>query len=101
MPMQLTQITLPANSGHCIWINSCATAQLQHADICRGHVYRFMKLRLDRVLKLELGEATPEEALKSLAPVPDFKPLNQTVQNWTAPYPPYKPGWWQQFEPKH
>lgn len=61
----------------------------------------FMKLRLDRVLKLELGEATPEEALKSLAPVPDFKPLNQTVKNYTAPYPPYKPGWWQQFEPKH
>ncbi|KAL0051124.1 hypothetical protein WJX82_002406 [Trebouxia sp. C0006] len=60
----------------------------------------FMKLRLDRVLKLELGEVTPEEALKSLAPVPDFKPLNQTVKNYTAPYPPYKPGWWQQFEPK-
>ncbi|KAA6426457.1 MAG: hypothetical protein FRX49_03568 [Trebouxia sp. A1-2] len=58
------------------------------------------QLRLDRVLKLELGEATPEEALKSLAPVPDFKPLNQTVKNYTAPYPPYKPGWWQQFEPK-
>ena len=60
----------------------------------------FMKLRLDRVLKLELGEHTPEVALKSLKPVPDFKPLNQTV-HWTAPYPPYKPGWWQQFEPKH
>lgn len=61
---------------------------------------RFMKLRLDRVLKLELGEMTPEEALKSLKPVPDFKPLNQDV-HWTAPYPPYKPGWWELFEPKH
>lgn len=59
-----------------------------------------MKLRLDRVLKLELGEMTPEEALKSLKPVPEFKPLNQAV-NWTAPYPPYKPGWWQMFEPKN
>ena len=59
-----------------------------------------MKLRLDRVLKLELGKMTPEEALKSLKPVPDYKPLNQDV-HWTAPYPPYKPGWWQMFEPQH
>ena len=61
---------------------------------------RFMKLRLDRVLRLDVPEMTPEEALKSLAPVPDFKPLNQE-KHWTAPYPPYKPGWWQEFQPKH
>ena len=58
---------------------------------------RFMKLRLDRVMKLELGEMTPEKALDSGAPVPEFPPLDRT--KWTAPYSPYKPGWWKAFEP--
>ncbi|CAK0760523.1 hypothetical protein CVIRNUC_002778 [Coccomyxa viridis] len=57
----------------------------------------FMKLRLDRVMKLELGEMTPEKALDSGAPVPEFPPLDRT--KWTAPYSPYKPGWWKAFEP--
>ncbi len=56
-----------------------------------------MKLRLDRVMKLELGQMTPETALDSGAPVPEFPPLDRT--KWTAPYSPYKPGWWKAFEP--
>ncbi len=56
-----------------------------------------MKLRLDRVLKLDLGAVTPEEVLAAGAPVPDFPPLDRGT--WTAPYPPYRPGWWKAFEP--
>ena len=58
---------------------------------------RFMKLRLDRVMKLELGELTPEKALEAGAPYPEFPPLDRT--KWTAPYSPYKPGWWNAFDP--
>ena len=54
-----------------------------------------MKLRLDRVLKLELGELPPEDVLVSGGPVPDFPPLD--MSKWTAPYSPYKPGWWNMF----
>ncbi|EIE18275.1 hypothetical protein COCSUDRAFT_60467 [Coccomyxa subellipsoidea C-169] len=57
----------------------------------------FMKLRLDRVMKLDLGELTPEQALDAGAPYPEFPPLDRT--KWTAPYSPYKPGWWNAFEP--
>ncbi|KAK9829728.1 hypothetical protein WJX72_007542 [[Myrmecia] bisecta] len=53
----------------------------------------FMKLRLDRVLKLELGELSLEEVTKSTGPLPEFKKPDK----WTAPYPPYKPGWWEVF----
>ena len=48
-------------------------------------------------MKLDLGEMTPETALDSGAPVPEFPPLDRT--KWTAPYSPYKPGWWKAFEP--
>ena len=69
-----------------------ATGSLKAPCTCR-----FMKLRLDRVMKLELGDMTPETALDSAAPVPEFPPLDRT--KWTAPYSPYKPGWWKAFEP--
>ena len=58
----------------------------------------FMKLRLDRVLRLDLGSLTPGEALKSTAPPPEFPPLD--TKKWTAPYPPYAPGWWKVFSPE-
>ena len=59
----------------------------------------FMKLRLDRVLNVELGEMTPAEALASAGPPPDFAPLDRSPEAgpWTAPYSPYKPGWWNVF----
>ena len=57
----------------------------------------FMKLRLDRVMKLELGELTPEQALKAGADFPEFPPLDKA--KWTAPYSPYRPGWWKAFDP--
>ena len=60
---------------------------------------KFMKLRLDRVLEVELGEMTPAEALASSGPPPDFAPLDRSPKagEWTAPYSPYKPGWWAAF----
>lgn len=58
----------------------------------------FMKLRLDRVLKVELGEMTVEEATKCGAPVPDFPELTTTA-DWRAPYSAYSKGWWEVFMP--
>ena len=52
-----------------------------------------MKLRLDRVLKLDLGPMSIDDATKNTVPVPEFKP----PANWTAPYAPYAPGWWEKF----
>jgi len=52
-----------------------------------------MKLRLDRVLKLDLGNMSIDDATKSTASVPDFKQTGK----WTAPYSPYAPGWWDMF----
>ena len=61
----------------------------------------FMKLRLDRVLRVDPGLLTPEEALRCGAPVPEFKPLDRSLdeegKKWTAPHSPYKPGWWNVF----
>ena len=60
----------------------------------------FMKLRLDRVLgPVELGAMTPATALASAGPPPDFAPLDRSPEAgpWTAPYSPYKPGWWNVF----
>ena len=59
----------------------------------------FMKLRLDRVLRVDPGELTPEEALRCGSPVPEFAPLDRSPDagRWTAPYSPYKPGWWDVF----
>lgn len=55
-----------------------------------------MKLRLDRVLRLELGNRTLEEVTKSKGALPEYNPLDRDVP-WTAPYPPYRPGWWEVF----
>ena len=53
----------------------------------------FMKLRLDRVLKIDLGPMSIDDATKNTAPVPKFSP----PKNWTAPYAPYAYGWWEMF----
>lgn len=54
-----------------------------------------MKLRLDRVLRFDLGALPAEQALAAGAPLPEFpKPAK-----WTAPYPMYTPGWWKVFYP--
>lgn len=55
-------------------------------------VCRFMKLRLDRVLKLDLGNMSIDAATKSTAKVPEFE-----SQEWNAPYTPYSKGWWEVF----
>jgi hypothetical protein len=52
-----------------------------------------MKLRLDRVLKLDLGRMGIDEATKSDAPLPTFTP----PAVWRAPYSPYEYGWWSIF----
>ncbi len=57
--------------------------------------FRFMKLRLDRVLKIELAGMPEEEVLQSGGKVPEFAP----PQRWTAPYSAYAPGWWERFLP--
>ena len=59
---------------------------------------RFMKLRLDRVLKLDLGDMTRAEAAKSVGKLPEYGPLDK--DKWTAPYAPYRSGWWEMFIPK-
>ena len=59
---------------------------------------RFMKLRLDRVLKAELSGLSKEEALRSTGDLPDYGPLDK--DKWTAPYQPYRPGWWKMFMPE-
>lgn len=56
----------------------------------------FMKLRLDRVLRINLGAVSQEEALAVGGEIPEFK----QPEKWTAPYPPYSKGWWKVFLPK-
>eukprot|EP00887_Chlorella_sp_A99_P002509 scaffold6.g2509.t1 len=56
----------------------------------------FMKVRLDRVLWVDLGELTVDEAAKSTAEVPKFPP----PEKWIAPYAPYAWGWWEVFQRK-
>ena len=56
-----------------------------------------MKLRLDRVLKLQLTGVDRAAVFKSNGPVPDFKP----PEKWTAPYSPYAKGWWEVFFPEN
>jgi hypothetical protein len=51
-----------------------------------------MKLRLDRVLKLDVGKMSLDEATKSTSAVPEF-----ADQEWRAPYTPYSKGWWEVF----
>ncbi|XP_054796409.1 uncharacterized protein LOC129301829 [Prosopis cineraria] len=55
----------------------------------------FMKLRLDRVLSESFEAESLEEALAS-------NPVNlefEKPENWVAPYPKYKFGWWEPFLP--
>eukprot|EP01025_Chloroclados_australasicus_P030556 TRINITY_DN3068_c0_g1_i3.p3 TRINITY_DN3068_c0_g1~~TRINITY_DN3068_c0_g1_i3.p3 ORF type:complete len:144 (-),score=24.90 TRINITY_DN3068_c0_g1_i3:291-722(-) len=59
---------------------------------------RYMKLRLDRVLYMEV-EGTQEEVTKCGAPVPEFSRLDSGDKKWVAPYTPYAPGWWNVFMP--
>lgn len=47
-----------------------------------------MKLRLDRVLKLELTGMDRQQVFRSGGPVPEFTP----PEKWTAPYSPYRKG---------
>lgn len=57
--------------------------------------YRFMKLRLDRVLANNFEADTLDEALA-------FNPVDikfDKPQTWTAPYPKYEFGWWESFLP--
>lgn len=55
----------------------------------------FMKLRLDRVIKIDLGPMDIDTATKSTQDIPTFKPLDSG--DWRAPYSPYSPGWWNKF----
>jgi hypothetical protein len=55
-----------------------------------------MKLRLDRVLRIELGPMTADEAAASTAELPKMTP----PAKWTAPYVPYSYGWWDVFMKK-
>ncbi|KAL4421740.1 hypothetical protein ABPG77_002356 [Micractinium sp. CCAP 211/92] len=53
----------------------------------------FMRLRLDRVIQVQLKDMTAEEVATSTQPVPKFPP----PAKWTAPYKPYAWGWWDRF----
>eukprot|EP00882_Tetradesmus_deserticola_P004462 GHRQ01004707.1.p1 GENE.GHRQ01004707.1~~GHRQ01004707.1.p1 ORF type:complete len:211 (+),score=90.42 GHRQ01004707.1:121-753(+) len=55
----------------------------------------FMKLRLDRVLKVDLAGMSAAEALSAGEPLPEFK----KPEKWTAPYAMYSPRWWEKFYP--
>ncbi|GMH39610.1 hypothetical protein BSKO_07508 [Bryopsis sp. KO-2023] len=55
----------------------------------------FMKLRLDQVLKFDLGDM---EASDVLAAGDDIPPFDKPAK-WTAPYPKYASGWWDVFYP--
>ena len=59
---------------------------------------RFMKLRLDRVLKLELVGLSRTEVFKSNGPVPKF---TQPTPKCSSPYPSYAYGWWEAFFPEN
>jgi hypothetical protein len=58
---------------------------------------RFMKLRIDRVLRIDLNDMPDSEVLAVGGEVPEFK----TTDKWTAPYARYSAGWWNVFVPKH
>ena len=87
----------------------------------------FMKLRLDRVLKLDVGAMSMEEATKNGGEIPDFGDMKWVLNStgvrsrspliahraprldahsryalrsfarWRAPYTPYSKGWWNVF----
>jgi hypothetical protein len=54
-----------------------------------------MKLRLDRVLKVDLVGMSAAEALSAGEALPEFK----KPEKWTAPYAMYSPKWWEKFYP--
>lgn len=60
----------------------------------------FMKLRLDRVLKFDLGAIPESEALAAGGAIPDYTKVGK---KWdaTIPYSRYASGWWNVFLPKH
>ncbi|CAH9074137.1 unnamed protein product [Cuscuta epithymum] len=58
-----------------------------------GPWIKFMKLRLDRVLQDCFEADSVEEALASSPVKLEF----EKPENWTAPYPKYKSGWWDPF----
>mmetsp|Transcript_17900 Transcript_17900/g.45117 ORF Transcript_17900/g.45117 Transcript_17900/m.45117 type:complete len:212 (-) Transcript_17900:483-1118(-) len=61
------------------------------------HWITFMKLRLDRVVKIDLPESMSDsEVLAVGGQVPEFP----APAKWTAPYARYTPGWWEVFFPK-
>lgn len=55
----------------------------------------FMKLRLDQVLRFDLGAVASDEVLNVGGEVPEF----EKPSKWTAPYPKYASGWWKPFIP--
>jgi hypothetical protein len=55
-----------------------------------------MKLRLDRVLKVDLKGMTEAEVMAKGEALPEFK----KPEKWTAPYSMYAPGWWEVFYPQ-
>jgi len=57
------------------------------------NVFRFMKLRLDRVLKGELTVDSPEEVLAGKLTTVEF----ERPAKWIAPYPKYEGDWWTPF----
>uniref|UniRef100_A0A7R9YQR7 Uncharacterized protein n=1 Tax=Chlamydomonas euryale TaxID=1486919 RepID=A0A7R9YQR7_9CHLO len=57
----------------------------------------FMKTRLDRVLRIELGAMEASEALAVGGEIPE---KFEKPAKWTAPYSPYSAGWWNVFLPK-
>jgi hypothetical protein len=62
-----------------------------------------MKLRLDRVLKIELKGLSQEEALQAGEALPDYaerpSQWKASYANFNAPYVPYAVGWWKNFYP--
>jgi hypothetical protein len=54
-----------------------------------------MKVRLDRVLKIELKGMSEAEVLAMGEALPEFK----KPEKWTAPYGAYAPRWWETFFP--
>eukprot|EP00879_Flechtneria_rotunda_P007862 GHRR01008238.1.p1 GENE.GHRR01008238.1~~GHRR01008238.1.p1 ORF type:complete len:213 (+),score=64.38 GHRR01008238.1:132-770(+) len=55
----------------------------------------FMKLRLDRVMKLDLAGMPESEVLAKGEELPEFK----EPAKWTAPYSAYSKDWWKVFYP--
>jgi len=72
----------------------CCYCRFIHLAPCLA-VPSFMKLRLDRVLKVDLSSLSEAEVMSAGDELPDFK----KPEKWTAPYSMYTPGWWKLFYP--